>query len=401
MFVAVCLVAINMRMSVAGIGPMLDSIAKSEGVHAGMLGMLASLPLLAWALVSPLAQGLASRIGLDAAVSWALIALLGATVWRSLPGSPINLWLGTALVGAALAITNVLLPASIKRDFGPRVPLVMGVYSALLGISAAIGAAIVAPVAELQTSSGDPLGWRWGMLATGVTVPAALLAWWLATRRARRSVVARGASTPVPLSEPRQASLSRRVWSDPVAWWIALYMGSVSWVFYIHAMWLSPIDLSRGTDTVVAGGHVTFFHVFGMIGSLVAPLVTRGAMQRLVPILIPLVGVVGGIGVVFYPEPLLLVWLVLLGLCSGASLSIALTFIALRSPSTQAAGAVSGMSQSFGYLMAGLGPILFGWLHAVSGAWSLPLLVPLFGAAVQFIAGVALLRGRMALDDGR
>ena len=87
-------------------------------MQAGMLGMLASLPLLAWALVSPLAQGLASRIGLDAAVSWALVALLGATIWRSLPGSPINLWLGTALVGAALAITNVLLPASIKRDFG-------------------------------------------------------------------------------------------------------------------------------------------------------------------------------------------------------------------------------------------------------------------------------------------
>ena len=71
MFVAVCLVAVNMRMSVAGIGPMLDSIARSESVQAGMLGMLASLPLLAWALVSPLAQGLASRIGLDAAVSWA------------------------------------------------------------------------------------------------------------------------------------------------------------------------------------------------------------------------------------------------------------------------------------------------------------------------------------------
>lgn len=390
MFVAVCLVALNMRMSVAGIGPMLDSIAESEGVHPGMLGMLASLPLLTWALVSPLAQALASRIGLDAAVSLALIALLGATVWRSLPGSPLNLWLGTALVGAALAITNVLLPASIKRDFGRRVPLVMGVYSALLGVSAALGAAIVAPVAQLQTNAGDPLGWRWGMLATGVAVPAALLAWWLVTRRTKRT-----AETP----PAARSGLWRRVWSDAVAWWIALYMGSVSWVFYIHAMWLSPIDLSRGADTVLAGGHVTFFHVFGMIGSLVAPLIMRGTMQRMVPVLIPLVGVIGGIGVVFYPEPLLLLWLVLLGFTSGASLSIALTFIALRSPDTQAAGAVSGMSQSFGYLMAGLGPILFGWFHALSGGWALPLLVPLFGAAVQFIAGMALLRGRMALDD--
>lgn len=35
----------------------------------------------------------------------------------------------------------------------------------------------------------------------------------------------------------------------------------------------------------------------------------------------------------------------------------------------------------------------------MSGAWALPLLVPLFGAAVQFVAGVALLRGRMALGN--
>lgn len=52
---------------------------------------------------------------------------------------------------------------------------------------------------------------------------------------------------------------------------------------------------------MLAGGHVTFFHVFGMIGSLVAPLIMRGTMQRMVPVLIPLVGVIGGIGVVFYP----------------------------------------------------------------------------------------------------
>ena len=398
MFVAVCLVAVNMRMSIAGVGPMLDSIAKAEGANPAVLGLLGSLPLLAWALVSPLAQGLASRIGLDRAVSWSLAVLFVATVWRSLPGSPINLWLGTALVGAALAIANVLLPASIKRDFGSRVPLVMGVYSALLGVSGALGAAIVAPVAQMQNASGDPLGWRWGLFATGFAVPVALLAWWLVTRRAANR---RRAEQPAaqPTDTPAQnQNLTKRVWRDPVAWWIALYMGSVSWTFYINAMWLSPIDVSRGADTVLAGNHVTFFHIFGMLGSLLAPFLLRGAGQRLVPVLIPFVGVVGAIGLVFYPQPLLLLWLALLGLTSGASLGISLTFIALRSPSTEAAGAVSGMSQSIGYLMAGAGPVLFGWFHGLSGDWALPLLVLFVGAAVQFIAGVALLRGRLALS---
>lgn len=394
LFITVCLVAVNMRMSITGAGPMLDSIAKDEGANPATLGLLASIPLLAWAVISPLAQSLADRIGLNAAVSWSLAGLFAATIWRSLPGSPLNLWLGTALIGIALAIANVLLPAAVKRDFGNRVPLVMGAYSALIGMSGALGAAMVAPIAQLQPSGGDPLGWRWALLATGATVPLALVAWIVVNRGRQRSVLA--ASDAGSATQATHGN-SRRVWRDPVAWWIALYMGSQSWVFYIHAMWLSPIDLSRGTDPISAGFHVTFFHVFGIIGSLLAPLVMRGSLRRPVPALVPFVGLIGGSGIVFMPEALFL-WLAMAGLTCGASLSIALTFIAQRSSSTEIAGAVSGMSQSFGYLVAGVGPILFGWLYGLSGAWVLPLAVLVLGAAMQAIAGVALLRERMTLS---
>jgi CP family cyanate transporter-like MFS transporter len=101
LFVAVCLVAINMRMTITGVGPLLEDIAADQGVSPASLGLLASIPLLAWAVVSPLAQGLAARIGLNPAVGWSLVVLTIGTVWRSLPGSLSNLWLGTALVGAA------------------------------------------------------------------------------------------------------------------------------------------------------------------------------------------------------------------------------------------------------------------------------------------------------------
>ncbi|MFC7766305.1 hypothetical protein [Leucobacter soli] len=54
-------------------------------------------------------------------ISWSLVVLAAGTVWRSVPGSPLNLWLGTALIGFGLAIGNVLMPAVIKRDFGERI----------------------------------------------------------------------------------------------------------------------------------------------------------------------------------------------------------------------------------------------------------------------------------------
>lgn len=384
LFIAVCLVAINMRMTIGSIGPLLDDIAADQGVSSTALGLLASIPLFTWALVSPLAHGIATRIGLDAAVSWALVVLAVATVVRSLPGSPINLWVGTAFIGVALAITNVLMPAAVKRDFGSRVPLVMGVYSALLGGAAAIGAGMVAPIAHAEPVAGEPLGWRWALLATGATVPLALVVWVWATRRyGSRAAVA-----------PARPGLGKRVWRDPVAWIIACYMGTQSSNFYVYATWLAPIDVSRGTDPVTAGVHVMTFHMCGVVGSLVAPFASRGRGRHLMPLVTPVLGFTGALGVVFAPD-LLLLWFTMCGLSCGLGLSIALTFVAQRSPSTEVAGAVSGMSQSFGYLVAAIGPVAFGWLHGITGGWGLALVAIAIAGVAQFAAGALLRRDQM------
>src|SRR5690606_23363812 len=124
--------------------------------------------------------------------------------------------------------------------------------------------------------------------------------------------------------------------------------------------------VSHGTDLVAAGLHVTLFHVLGILGSLLAPVLSRGALTRLLPPLVPVASVAAAAGIVFLPG-LLLVWYVPGGLAGGLGLSLALTVIAQRSADAATAGAVSGMAQSFGYLLAAVGPVLFGWLYEASG----------------------------------
>lgn len=403
MVVAVGLVAINLRMTITGVGPLLDEIAADRGVTPATLGFLASLPLLAWAMVSPLAHGFAARVGLNAAISWSLLALIAATVWRSLPGSSLNLWFGTALLGATLAIGNVLLPAVIKRDFSSRVPQMMGMYSALLGISAGIGAAMVAPISHVPTSTGETLGWRWALAATAVFAPLALAVWLVAAARAKvrqrkidQALPKSNSSDPVvPTGLGR---LSVQVWRDPVAWTIAFYMGMLSSNFFVFGTWLSPIDISRGTDTVIAGFNVSVFHLFSVVGSIIAPFFIRGTLRRVMPILSPATIALGGVGVVFVPGGLHL-WYALAGLACGAGLVTALSFIAERSGNVRTASAVSGMVQSFGYLIGALGPVLFGWFFELSGGWVLPLSVITGAAALQLLAGLVLWSDRMALPQ--
>lgn len=398
-FIAIFLVALNMRMTITGVGPLLDDIAESRGVSAAALGLLASIPLITWAVVCPLTHGIAARLGIDRTITLALLALAAGTVWRSLTFSGANLWLGTVLVGAALAVANVLMPAIVKRDFESRTTGVMGVYSGLIGASAAIGTAIALPVARFEPTPGAPLGWESGLLAGGALIPLALVAWVLVSRASRnaaatpRSTTARdpASSTAAPVAAPRHGT---RVWFDRTAWLLALYMGAQSATFYICATWIVPVLLTQGVPEMVAGAWITVFHLCGMGGSLLAPLVLRFDGRSLFQVLLPVIGTIGAIGLVFAPS-LGLVWMVVLGLGCGSGLSVSLTLIALRSPDTATASAVSGMSQAVGYLIAGVGPVLFGFAHDLTGAWVLSLAVIIVGVAAQFASGAMLRGGRL------
>lgn len=403
---AIFLVALNMRMSVTGIGPLLDDIAESRGVSAATLGLLASIPLIVWAIVCPITHDIAARLGIDRTITLALVVLAAGTVWRSLSLSPADLWVGTVLIGAALAVANVLMPAIVKRDFESRTAGVMGVYSGLIGASAAIGTAIALPVARFRPGaaggSSPALGWEAGLLAGGAIIPLALVVWVLVARASKRAASASEprsttASSTAPSTPAAPSTATRhgtRVWRDRTAWLLAIYMGAQSATFYICATWIVPVLLTQSVPEMVAGAWVTVFHFGGMGGSLLAPVILRFDGRSLLQVLLPATGAVGFLGLVFAPSFGLL-WMIVLGLGCGAGLSVTLTLIALRSRDTATASAVSGMSQAFGYLVAALGPVLFGLAHDLTGAWVLSLAVVLAAVSAQFVTGLMLRDGRL------
>lgn len=398
---AVCLIAANMRTSIAGVGPLLDQIARDQGTTTAALGALASVPLLTWAIVSPATHALSTRFGMSRVVLAAMIALGAGTAWRSWPGSPANLWLGTVLIGIALAIANVLMPAVIKRDFGSRVPLLMGVYTALLGGVGAVASGVVVPISEAAGGGAD--GWRVALAATSALLPIAIALWvW---------VLAGSSARHAPDAAPRTGSdrgtgvrtdagtraHGTGIWTDPVAWLVAAYMGLQSSSFYMLVTWLAPFATSHGRTPVAAGLDVMLFQILGVIGSLAVPLALRGRARRWVPAALPIGGIVAGVGFILAPDALT-VWAACAGLAAGASLNMSLTLMAERARDHATSSALSGMSQSVGYLFAAAGPISFGALHAIDSGWTAPLLLLIAVLVAQLVVGIAAGRDRFVLD---
>ena len=131
------MVALNLRPAIVAVGPLLSSIGTTFGWGESLQGLLGSLPLLAFALFSMIVGALTAKLDSNKVLLWALIALAGGCIVRSL-SSESMVWLGTLVIGASIAVGNVLAPAIVKRDFIDNVSFATGAYSACVTAGSAL-----------------------------------------------------------------------------------------------------------------------------------------------------------------------------------------------------------------------------------------------------------------------
>lgn len=385
---AIVVIGINMRVTITGVGPLLEQMSASTGTSVALLSSLTSVPVVLWAILSSFAHTLSRRFGMNRVVLCALVLLAAGTAIRSLPGPELSLWLGTALVGTALAVANVLLPAVVKRSFGRHVALVTSMYTALFAGCGAIASGVVVPISYAAEPGGGDIGWRVALVAVAATLPVAIVLWILHMTRFgpdRGHRLAKGVTR------------GPSVWGDPVAWLVGCYMGVQAIMFYVMITWLAPFARTLGHTEVAAGYEVMLFQMVGVVGSVVLPFAMRGRLERWVPAMLPVFSIIGVTGLLVAPEGIL-VWISLTGLCSGGSIACALTLMATRARDHHTASALSGMGQSVGYVIAAAAPVTFGALHTATQGWTASLVFLLISAAAQLVVGLLVGRDRYVFD---
>lgn len=372
-------IAATLRVSFTGAAPLLDMIRAGYSLTTTQTGLLTTLPLLAFAVVSPLVAGIARRYGMERSLAGAMLLMCFGIALRSVEGS-VWLFSGTALIGCAIALGNVLLPGLIKRDFPGQVARLTGAWSLTMGTAAALGSALVVPVADAG------FGWRGALLSVMVFPLFALLVW---LPQCRRSVTANVTGS----GALRQQSL----WTSARAWQVTLFLGLNSLVYYVIIGWLPSILISHGYNETHAGSlHGLLQLATAAPGILVPLLLHRLKDQRGIAVLVSLLCALSALGLWLMPGFASL-WVVIFGLGSGATMILGLTFIGLRSGSAHQAAALSGMAQSVGYLLAACGPPGIGKIHDMTGGWDLPLLaVALISLAMALAGGLAGRKGEIS-----
>ena len=371
LFIGVLVTAASLRAPFTAIGPLTEAIKADAQLSVTAIGLLNAIPLLAFPLLAPITPRLARTFGTEASLLVAMTLIASGAVLRSC-FSVFGLYCGTIVLGAGIAIGNVLLPSLIKRAYPHAIAKVTSSYAVAMGLAAALASAVVVPLSTFSAYT-----WRAAAAALGIAPFLALVIWiaYLTAGRSKRE-------------ERPQVEKGAKVFRSLLAWQVTLFMGTNSFIYYIAVAWIPSILISLGYSSHQAGFlHGVMQLSTALAGLLVISVVGRLPDQRWIALATSLSTGIGLAGL-WLVGTWAALWVSIFGLGAGATVILALSFTGLRARNSTQAAALSAMSQAIGYSIAACGPTFAGFLYGVTGTWRSVLLVGVAAAAVMGLLGV-------------
>ncbi|MGT2968194.1 MFS transporter [Streptococcus azizii] len=348
-----------MRVPITAIPPILTDIANSFGVPVSDLGILTSIPLLMFALCSSLAPKLARRIGMERLMGIVLLVMALGSILRvlNLP----SLYLGTILVGATIAVINVLLPSIVAANFPRKIGLYTTLYITVMGLTSTLASMVAVPVVSASS-------WQFfTILVTGLVGLAFVC--WLPNMKEHHQ------------EELILTTTSQSLWKNRAAVIFLIFSGLQSLLFYTELTWLPTMAQTAGLEQAQAGFLAGIFSLVSIPVSMIIPgIVSRLKKEQRAIMMIGLssLTVMGLVFILFAPASFM-VWLIihlLLGVSVSSLFPYMMLSLSLKTSNSQATARLSGMVQTGGYLIAAVGPLVLGYSYSIVASW-VPLVISL------------------------
>ncbi|GAA2752189.1 CynX/NimT family MFS transporter [Amnibacterium kyonggiense] len=368
----IVLLAFQLRSPLVALAPVAAEAQRGWAITPAAFGLLTTVPLLCFGLATPLAPWLARRIGLEGAIEVCIGGIVVATVLRSIDGFGVAI-AAVVLLGLAITIGNVLVPAVIRRDVPPRGrAAATSVYSVAINVGTVITSVVTVPLAAL-------LGWRAAVAAWSVAGVIAAAVWLVQLRLARSD-----ARLAPPLAPAERMPFR----PDLLAVVIAVTFTAQSVSYYGVTTWLPTLLADeRGYSPAVAGSASAVFQLGGIAGAIVVPLLRLRFRPRTVIALIGVLWVSLPVVLLVAPEHFVL-GSITGGIAQGGGFTAVFTIIAEVGGDARRTTALSAFVQTCSYLVAAAAPPVVGALHQLAGNWTAPMLLILGSTLVFLVGGV-------------
>lgn len=373
LIIGIIFVSFNLRPAITSIGPLADLIRTDMSMTSSAVGFITTLPLLAFAILSPLAPSVGQRLGHERAILIGLVLVAAGVFIRSIDWVSM-LFIGTGLAGLGIAIANVILPGIVKKYFPKQIGMMTGIYTTAMSVSAAIASGVSIPLA-VQFG----LGWKNALLVWGIFAIISIIIWLPQVRRRKLQDV-----------DSNMSIRWQTLLQSKLAWYIAIFIGFQSFIFYSTIAWIPDIAASYGVELTTAGWLLALMQFVSMPASFVVPIIAvKFSNQKGIVKILGIIYLLGFIGLLLGGHHTLMVGaVILLGIAQGGSFSLALTFFALRTKNPAQTASLSGMAQSIGYLLAASGPLVMGYIHDITQGWTYPLIMLAIISIVMNIIGL-------------
>ena len=372
LILGIIFIAFNLRPAITSVGPLIATIQDFMGINNLEAGLLTTIPLVAFAVFSPLVSKLSRKWGNESTLFFSLLILaVGIFIRYST-----NIWMlyfGTLVIGSGIAVMNVLLPSVIKSDFPKRIGIMTSIYTTAMCGMAGLASGVSIPLAE-----GAGLGWEKALVVWGILAIIGILLWVPQLKVSHKPI------------ENRPTTPQHSIWKSGNAWAVSIFFGFQSFVFYCVIAWLPAILLSKGMNEHTAGWMLLFVQIIGLPATFFSPIIASKLkhmwMSIAVIVLINLLGFSGLI--VFHQTGFLIGSIALIGLSTGGSISLAYMIISTKAKDHHQAAELSGMAQAIGYLLAALGPVLLGFTYDQTQNWLYPILLILLVNLLMLYSGI-------------
>lgn len=349
----IILIGVSLRTPFTVLPIILGNISQGLEVEVSSLGVLTSLPLLMFTLFSPFSTRLAQKIGLEHLFTYSLFFLTIGSLIR-LINLPL-LYLGTLMVGASVAVINVLLPSLIQANQPKKIGFLTTLYVTSMGIATALASYLAVPITQASS-------WKGLILLLTLLCLATFLVWLPNHRYNHR------------LAPQTKQKSQIKVMRNKQVWAIIIFSGFQSLIFYTVMTWLPTMSIHAGLSSHEAGLLTSILSLISIPFSMTIPSLTTSLSTRNRQLMLTLVSLAGvvGISMLFFPINNFIYWLaihLLIGTATSALFPYLMVNFSLKTSAPEKTAQLSGLSQTGGYILAAFGPTLFGYSFYLFHSW--------------------------------